>query len=272
MRKSTLASRSLPALSRARSAVWRVAKRRRSKLIASATRVYRALLRRQNGSEYTESLEMELGPVVLDHDTFVQRSDYRNETWERVRNRFADRPRLFYGFPIRSRDHACPDEKVTYRTARFDVESCDIDDDWVWMEVSEGLPNDLRLSLTFLLAAPVKEVQFGVRYVDFYNRYRFRFQDGYLHFDIVVRGAFLNGLARVPFRLEVGRPYRLDVDVVANALQASLDGIPTLTVRDPFRLFRRGGVALIFWDDRPGHDVALTVSDVTVRALEPRRS
>ena len=272
MRKRVLAYSSLPALSRAGSAVWGVAKRGRDKFGASATRVYRALLRRQNVSRSAKSVATALGPVVLDHDAFVRRSDYRNETWERVRNRFSDRPRLFYGFPVRSRDHACPDEKVTYRTGRFDIGSSDIDDDWVWMEVSEELPNDLRLSLTFLLATPIKEVQFGVRYVDFYNRYRFRFQDGYLHFDIVVRGVFLNGLARAPFELEVGRPYRLDIDVVANALQASLDGIPTLTVRDPFRLFRRGGVALIFWDDRPGHDVALTVSDVTVRALEPRRS
>lgn len=144
-------------------------------------------------------------------------------------------------------------------------------DEWVYLYAESAAPRwfDYSWKVTFQCHTAFKELQFGFRYQDFYNRYRYRFQDGHLSFDVVTNGQFVADLSRVPCRIVLGRQYELEIRIIRNVFECWIDGVRISTDYDPSNRFPHGGVALILWEDDGHTDIAMDVERSTVTSLLP---
>lgn len=111
------------------------------------------------------------------------------------------------------------------------------------------------------------ELQFGFRYVDFFNRYRYRIEDDYLHFDIVKNGAFYNSLHKVPLELELNKNYKFEVYVFKNIFKFNINGKTLSEDCDPFSFFSRGTVAIILWENSGDNLINADFKNINVHEL-----
>jgi hypothetical protein len=194
---------------------------------------------------------------------------FRDENWVRVIHRDEHRRLLREGRALTVSDNAQePGEEVR----------CDADGSvradlavrtrqaWVWLylDPSRHSWRNFRWEFTVRRDSEFRELQFGFRYQDFYNRYRFRQEDDHLHFDIAVNGAFRNSIHRVPFQMVLGRSYRFAIEARDDRFVLVVDGTVMLDETDPAELFPRGSIAIIFWENDGMTPVKAAVTDISV--------
>lgn len=112
-----------------------------------------------------------------------------------------------------------------------------------------------------------QELQFGFRYVDFYNRYRIRYESGYMSFDIVRNGAFYNDLGKRRIELEVGREYQMSLVVCGSRFMFFVDGEKVLDEVDIAAHFRHGSIAMILWESKQSPRVHAQIREMKVHEL-----
>ena len=137
---------------------------------------------------------------------------------------------------------------------------------WVWLHLPprRHVWRDYRWRLTVTRHTEFRELQLAMRYVDFFNRYRFRYEDGAWHFDIVSRGRFENSRLRTPFEMKPGRDYALQIIVRGNRFVLIVDGRTLLDAVDPIDRFGYGPVAVIFWEDDGQTPIRADVTQQTI--------
>jgi hypothetical protein len=200
-------------------------------------------------------------------DGFGQTGDItwiaHDKSWERISKRHEHRRQIIAGgIPPEVPDGAMGNpESLTMdaHSMAFSTPS-GIEDNWcyLYLEGSAREWADSRLEFTFVKETDFREIQFGFRYQDFYNRYRFRIERGWLSFDIVRNAEFTNCVQRTRCHLENGREYRIAIDSKGDEHIFWLDGVPLLRCRESKSYFDKGSLTLIFWDnDRRPIDVAI---------------
>lgn len=112
-----------------------------------------------------------------------------------------------------------------------------------------------------------RELQFGFRYRDFYNRYRFRHENDAFHFDIVRNGKFYNEIEKRLFVMEIGREYDFCIRVTGRRFSLFVDGVELVVAVDPEGLFPEGSVAVILWEDDGITPIDTRVSHIQVTEL-----
>lgn len=199
---------------------------------------------------------------------------YHDEEWVRVLGRFEHRQLLQEGRALVVRDnHQKPTGEVVLGSdgsVEADV-AARTQQEWVWLHLdpAEHSWRDVRWEFTVRRDTNFRELQFGFRYVDFYNRYRFRHEDGHLHFDIVVNGRFENSVTRVPFEMTLGRDYRWVIGVQDNRFVLWIDDELLMDEVDGRRLFPRGSIAVILWENDGQTPIRASVREMRVIELAP---
>jgi hypothetical protein len=152
---------------------------------------------------------------------------------------------------------------------RADVPA-DGEERWVYLYLDpvQNQWRNFRWSFTARRDSSFREFQFAFRYVDFYNRYRFRQEDDQLHFDVVQEGVFYNSIAAVPLRMEMGREYRFDLEVREQRFLLYVDGHLMLDEVDPLDLIRRGSIAVILWENDLETPIKAILKKIRVEEIE----
>jgi hypothetical protein len=115
-----------------------------------------------------------------------------------------------------------------------------------------------------------REFQFAFRYHDLYNRYRFRFENHHISFDKVLDCNFYNHLGLAFFPMDLGRWYRVRIDVFGDTFRCYVDDVLMLeTVDTVHRKLTRGSIAVILWEDDGRTDIRAAVGPMTVHELVP---
>ena len=177
---------------------------------------------------------------------------HHDETWSRVVHRHEHRRLLYDGHPLEPQDDRPQPRPEGVRVEPDSIEvrrDGGTPDRWVYLALDpERHPwRDFRWTVSVTRHTDFRELQFGFRYVDFYNRYRVRHEGGRLRFDVVHEGSFYNDLAEAPLTMEPGRPYAFSFEIRKDRFVVRVDGEPLLDEIDPFGTFPRGSVALILW-------------------------
>lgn len=193
-------------------------------------------------------------PYQVDHELFrnngfLNRLTYKNEDWEVVKYRFHDRFLKFFNLPTRSKDNDCFDNKCRIVNNNLYFKSRGLKDDWIYFYLQDLSLHNYTLNFDAVFQSKFREIQFGFRYLDFYNRYRFRIEDNYLHFDVVRKGQFYNSLVSVPLHLQCNKSYAFNIVVKDDKYSFLCDRKVLMTVIDRVGIFKKGAVALILWDD-----------------------
>jgi hypothetical protein len=214
--------------------------------------------------------------LFANSDPYLRRKwVFHDEEWTRVRHRWFHRSLVRHGLPVDAGDEfqALTDEVriLDNGTMSFDGRA-QTEDEWLYLYLD---PDEFRWQAStwqfrVRRRTAFRELQFGFRYQDFYNRYRFRFEDERVFFDIVSRGEFHNDIDSAPFAMACDRWYDMKIDCLRNRFSCSVDGLRLLDVFDFHNTFTAGSMAIILWDDGGVVDIGLDVSDLRVRELVER--
>ena len=176
---------------------------------------------------------------------------FHDQTWSRIVNRSADRERVLRGLAVAADDTPQNRGRIVVPSADgLDFAAPPCRDNWIYLHLDPESHAWTDYGWRFFArrSSDFQEFQFGFRYVDFYNRYRYRIEDGFLHFDIVRRGQFRNSLSRVPCRLDPDRWYLFEITAIGDVFSCCIDGSVVSVDCDPGSHFREGPVAVILWE------------------------
>ena len=139
-------------------------------------------------------------------------------------------------------------------------------DEWayVYLDPSAYSWGDYSWQTTFRRMTPFQEYAFNFRYVDFDNRYRYRFEDDLLFFDSKIRGKW-RGHARMPFPMALGAWYDLRIDTRQDRHRCYVNGMLMMENREP--AIRSGSISIILWEIDGVTDAVAEVGPSTVRRL-----
>lgn len=229
---------------------------------ASRPVIFRRAFKRAAGAVHGRTVSLDSWNNWMFHD----------QTWPRVVSRFRDRILVRQGAAVEADDSAQeagsrlrigPANSVT-----FDAPVCP--QNWLYLNLdpSDHPWVDYRWCFTVRRLTDFRELQFAFRYRDFYNRYRYRFEDGCLHFDIVHRGTFYNSLSRVECQLDVDQWYRVEIEVVGNVFSCRVGGRLVSRDCDPTARFRSGPIAVILWEDDGITPIGAQIRDMSVDTVD----
>lgn len=141
-------------------------------------------------------------------------------------------------------------------------------DEWIYLYLDPEKHHWENYSWTFTVRREThfRELQFGFRYQDFYNRYRYRFENDYIFFDKVLKGRFF-GYGAVPFKMKLDTWYDIRIDVCKNNFQLYVDGVVMLNEYDFENHFPFGPVAIILWEDGGVTDIKAAIGPMSVHEL-----
>ncbi|KGO93360.1 hypothetical protein [Flavobacterium subsaxonicum] len=214
-----------------------------------------------------EQVAYNVGEPIYNGNEFFNNLIYKNETWQVVKNRFNDRYLKFFNIPLTTVDTVCTDNKTTIDGDNMYFNTSGLLDDWIYFYIMDYSQKNYELSFDAVFNTEFREIQFGFRYYDFYNRYRFRIEDNQLHFDAVHKGQFYNSLQTEPFKINVDEVYKFIIAVKDNKFSFMSNGNVIMTVTDDLKLFTKGSVALILWDDSGNSNIKCAFNNIQLKAV-----
>jgi len=194
-----------------------------------------------------------------------------DERWSRVKYRWEHRAKLQQGKSL-SYVSESPSE-VTGLSILSDMMRVDVSangqDRWVYCYLAPEsfMWRDFRWRFKVCRLSGFRELQFGFRYRDFYNRYRFRHEEDSFHFDVVQNGMFFNSLVSRPFVMDLQRSYTIDIEARGWVLRLWVDRKLVLQYFDGQRRFREGSIAIILWEDNGCTPIQADLSEMQVEDL-----
>jgi len=139
-------------------------------------------------------------------------------------------------------------------------------DEWayVYMDPSQCSWSDYSWQTKFRRMTAFQEYAFNFRYVDFDNRYRYRFEDDLLFFDSKIRGKW-RAHARKPFPMALGAWYDLRIDTRRDQHRCYVNGMLMMDNREPS--ISNGSISIILWEIDGATDAVAEVGPSTVHKL-----
>ncbi len=139
-------------------------------------------------------------------------------------------------------------------------------DEWayVFLDPKVYAWRDYSWQTKFRRMTPFQEYAFNFRYVDFDNRYRYRFEDDLLYFDSKIRGKW-KAHARMPFPMAIGAWYDLRIDTRGDRHRCYVNGM--LMMENHEGSVRQGSISVILWEIDGVTDCVAEVGPITVKKL-----
>jgi hypothetical protein len=198
---------------------------------------------------------------------------FHDENWERVIHRWEHRCQVQQGHIVTVEDTSQKKGNAFQlcKINAFHIYRKALSEDrWVYLNLDPAKFNwsNYRWKFRMRLKSRFLELQFGIRYHDFYNRYRFRFQEDHLFFDEVYKGHFFNDFGSSHFPLELNRWYEVHIDAYKKSFMMYVDGVMLLKATDMYNRFKTGSIALILWERNKSNEIAFDIEDLCVEQLQ----
>ena len=147
----------------------------------------------------------------------------------------------------------------------FDVKAATADE-WAYIYLDPQKYNwkDYSWQMKFRRMTAFQEYAFNFRYVDFDNRYRYRFEDDLLFFDSKIRGKWTCH-GRMPFPMSFGSWYDLRIDTRGYRHRCYVNGM--LMMENRQAAIPSGSISIILWEIDNVTDCVAEVGPSVVRKL-----
>lgn len=159
---------------------------------------------------FTSSREEKTGEILYPlHQSINPIWHFYTETWSKVVCRWEHRAKLNNGrsLTVADRSETLECTGVRYRDSGIEVNVHPAGEEkwyYFYLSPSECIWRDFLWTFDVRRNSSFRELQFGFRYQDFYNRYRIRHEGDVLYLDKVVNGRFFNSLVRQTFVMQSG--------------------------------------------------------------------
>jgi len=139
-------------------------------------------------------------------------------------------------------------------------------DEWAYIYLDPAKYNwdNYSWQMKFRRMTPFQEYAFNFRYVDFDNRYRYRFEDDLLFFDSKIRGKW-RCHKRMPFPMAMGAWYDLRIDTRRDRHRCYVNGM--LMMENRQGAIPRGSVSIILWEIDKATDCIAEIAPATVKRI-----
>jgi hypothetical protein len=137
------------------------------------------------------------------------------------------------------------------------------DDEWAYIYLDPARHNWTNYSwrMKFRRMTHFQEYAFNFRYIDFDNRYRYRFEDDLLFFDSKLSGKW-RAHARMPFPMALGAWYDLQIDARGDLFRCYVNGILMMENRES--TLPSGSISVILWEIDQATDCIAEIGPMTV--------
>jgi hypothetical protein len=198
---------------------------------------------------------------------------FHDEHWNRVKNRWKDRAQVAAGLPLETTDNPQePTDEVRFlRDGSIVFEGkAQTASEWLilYLDPRHYCWDDFSWCFPIRRDSDFRELQFAFRYRDFYNRYRFRFENDRIFFDTHIKGVFNNNFDSVPFHMKRGVVYHVRIDAYGNNFRCYIDGALMMNAFDFRNALPTGSIAMILWEDGGSMSIKASVERICVRGLE----
>lgn len=148
---------------------------------------------------------------------------------------------------------------------RFEVKAATADEwAYIYLDPNQYDWDDYSWQTRFRRMTPFQEYAFNFRYLDFDNRYRYRFEDDLLFFDSKINGKW-RCHGRMPFPMALGAWYDLRIDTRGDRHRCYVNGI--LMMENRQGAIRRGSISIILWEIDNVTDCIAEVGPSIIRRL-----
>ncbi len=197
---------------------------------------------------------------------------YQSENWTKVQSRWTDRQLLNDGRSITKIDnYEVPGDDIKMdESGNLNVNVLATGDDkWVYyyLKPEEHIWRNFEWKFYVKRMSSFRELQFGFRYRDFYNRYRFRQENDRIYFDKVLNGQFQNNIRSKKFIMELNREYEYKIVCFNYYFALFIDGRVYLEVFDFEKSFKEGSIAIILWENNGKIPIQATIKEQQVHEL-----
>lgn len=216
----------------------------------------------------------QLGKLLFETDKLLglRQWIFHDENWVRVRHRVEHRRLVAAGLSLEVTDNLQePTKEVEFGedgTIRFNGKT-ETNDEWIclYLEPEKHLWDNFSWKFTIQRNTYFREFQFAFRYQDFYNRYRFRFENDYIYFDKHIKGVFYSGFSSVPFHMDLGVSYDVRIDTYRNNFRCYINGMLMMNEFDFDNTLSVGSIAIILWENDGISDMSAAVGPMCVHQL-----
>lgn len=154
----------------------------------------------------------------------------------------------FYHIPFHYQKPSYPFSKVFPIENGLEFKSKGLSNDWAYL-YTEKISGDFKLDFDLILKTEFKEFQIAFKHQSLFERLRFRIvENKKLEFEVVSSGVFYNHLIVTPCSLEINKKYHVCVIVFNYQYSFILDDKPLLIINDYHHHFKKGGLAIVTWD------------------------
>src|SRR6202522_4027182 len=151
-------------------------------------------------------------------------------------------------------------------TMRFSVKAHTCDEwAYVYLDPKHYEWTNYSWQTRFRRLTAFQEYAFNFRYLDFDNRYRYRFEDDLLFFDSKIRGKW-KAHARMPFPMALTAWYDLRIDAKKDRYRCYVNGMLMMENRNA--AIQRGSISIILWEIDQKTDAIAEVGPSVVRRLQ----
>jgi len=241
----------------------------RSRLKIRLYRILKSLLLFSSKKKYHVS------KLLFDNSNSTDQKQWilHDERWERIVHRFEDRKMMLKNLPVNRNDDSqeLTDELEFLNDGTINFfGKTESKEEWLYLHLDPWrYPWDnYRMAFQFKRETNFRELQFGFRYQDFYNRYRYRFENNHIFFDKVINGRFYNALSATPFPMQLGRFYKVTIDVFENRFKCFVDDTLMSIDYDFYNDFPKGSIAIILWENDSSTNIAGSLKLLKVHELK----
>jgi hypothetical protein len=188
------------------------------------------------------------------------------ETWREGETLFASNVNHPYEQWLKHPDYQDPTELIVQDgNLKFHVKAL-TDDEWayIYLDPRRYSWHNYSWQIKFRRMTPFQEYAFNFRYVDFDNRYRYRFEDDLLFFDSKIRGKW-KAHARMPFPMALNAWYDLRIDTRNDRHRCYVNGMLMMENREGS--IREGSISIILWEIDGTTDCIAELGPTTVKRL-----
>lgn len=203
--------------------------------------------------------------------THINRWLFHDEDWDRIIHRFEDRRALDACLPVKRIDN-CQDitEEVSFSQDVINFNGkTKTKDEWLYLFLDPKLHQWKNYSwhLRVQRNTNFREFQFAFRYQDFYNRYRYRFEDDHIYFDKAINGRFYNKMGVAPFHMELNVWYDVRIEAYENNFKCYVNEKLMMNDFDFASNLSAGSIAIILWENDGISNIKASVGPMSIYKL-----
>lgn len=205
--------------------------------------------------------------------------DYKDETWDQVIN--LNRNMLLHSFGIYNRAQRAFNSIRTKEGKKLRINPADnainiksqgLSNDWIYLTTHKKKFDNCRVSVKVRFNSIFKEFQIAFRHHSLLERLRFRIIDGSsVVFEIVTKGFFSEPIQQIPFAIEIGKIYDIDLVCVEGDYSFSIDKKVIMSIRDRLYRQQKGELAFVLWDDKPKSNIQAEIIDISIYEINTKQ-